>query len=44
VQDIQRKEHMDNLKFMASFYAFFISAAYIFLKRFYLHQIVAFIF
>jgi len=40
VQEIQRKEYMDNLKFMTSFYAFMLSAAYMFLKRFYLHQIV----
>ena len=44
VQDIQRKEYMDNLKFTASFYAFVLSAGYMFLKRFYLHQIVGFAF
>jgi hypothetical protein len=44
VKDIQRKEYMDNLKLMASFYAFMLSAAYMFLKRFYLHQIVGFAF
>ena len=35
---------MDNLKLMGSFYAFMASSLYIFLKRFYLHQIVAFAF
>jgi len=44
VQEIQRKEYMDNFKFMISCYTFFISAGYIFLKRFYFNQIVAFIF
>jgi hypothetical protein len=32
------------MKLMASFYAFIGSAAYIFLKRFYLNQILGFVF
>jgi hypothetical protein len=35
---------MDNLKLSISFYTFMASAAYMFLKRFYLHQIVGFIY
>ena len=35
---------MDNLKLMGSFYTFMLSSLYIFLKRFYLHQILGFAF
>ena len=42
VKDIARKEYVDNMKLLCSFYVFILSAAYIFLKRFYLHEIIGF--
>lgn len=42
VKEIKRKEYLDGLKLWASFYAFMGSSAYLFLKRFYLDQIVTF--
>lgn len=42
IKQIQRAEYIEYLKLMGSFYTFMGSAAYIFLKRFYLNEIIAF--
>jgi len=44
VKKIQEKEWWDHFKLMVSFYTFMASALYLFLKRFYLHEIVAYAF
>ncbi len=44
VRKIQEKEWWDHFKLMASFYTFMASALYLFLKRFYLHELVAYAF
>lgn len=41
VKKIQLKEYYDNLKLLCSFYTFMGSALYLFLKRFYLNEIIA---
>lgn len=40
VREIARKEYWDNIKLLGSFYVFMASALYMFLKRFYLHEII----
>ena len=40
IKQIQRAEYIEYLKLMGSFYTFMGSAAYIFLKRFYLNEII----
>jgi hypothetical protein len=41
VKEIQRLERLDELKLKASFYFFLFTAIYLFLKRFYLHELIA---
>lgn len=42
IKQIQRSEYIEYVKLMGSFYTFMGSAAYIFLKRFYLNEIIVF--
>ena len=42
IKQIQRAEYIEYWKLMGSFYTFMGSAAYIFLKRFYLNEIIVF--
>jgi len=41
VKEIQRLERLDELKLKASFYFLLATAAYLFLKRFYLNELVS---
>lgn len=41
VKEIQRMERLDELKLQVAFYFFLATAAYLFLKRFYLHELIA---
>ena len=41
VKEIQRLERLDELKLKLSFYFFLLTALYLFLKRFYLHELIA---
>ena len=41
VREIQRMERLDELKLQVSFYFFVGTALYLFLKRFYLHELIA---
>jgi len=43
LKEIERRERMEELFLNVSFYVFLASAAYLFLKRFYLNEIVAWV-
>mmetsp|Transcript_34249 Transcript_34249/g.24746 ORF Transcript_34249/g.24746 Transcript_34249/m.24746 type:complete len:101 (-) Transcript_34249:159-461(-) len=44
ITEIQAKEAWDEFKLKGSFYLFLASAAYLFLKRFYLNEIISLLF